>query len=72
MSDQPVKCSVTLPRPEYAQLRRECDQLAARLGLARVHGSAVFRALLAELRTDPALADRVAATVAAGAVRHAA
>ena len=58
-----VNVSVALDLDEYAALRNRCDQLATALGVPRVHGSTVLRALLAELRTDDALVARVAAAL---------
>jgi hypothetical protein len=69
-----VRITVDLPTDDHADLRRRCGEYADALAVPRVVQGDVLRVLLAELRTDAALADRVRAALArqGGSLRHAA
>lgn len=63
---KPVRLSVDLAPAAYRRLIDYCHQTAEELGVARVNGVDVLRALLAELADDQDLAARVRGRVAAG------
>lgn len=61
---KPVRLSVDLAPAAYRGLIDYCHQSAEELGVARVNGVDVLRALLAELADDENLAARVRAHIA--------
>lgn len=61
---KPVRLSVDLAPAAYRGLIDYCHQSAEELGVARVNGVDVLRALLAELAYDGDLAARVRARIA--------
>jgi hypothetical protein len=68
-----VRVTVELRPEEHADLRRLCEEYATGIGLTRVAGSEVLRALLGELRADEQLRERVGEALRAsgGSRRHA-
>lgn len=58
---RPVRVTVELSPMEHKALRQWCAQTSADLDLPVVAGAEVFRALLALMRNDPAVADAVRA-----------
>jgi hypothetical protein len=68
-----VRVTVELRTEEHAMLRRLCNRYAEQLGVPRVAGAEVFRALLNQLLADQELGSRIAADLArtGGSRRHA-
>lgn len=62
---KPVRLSVDLAPAAYRGLIDYCHQSAEEIGVARVNGVDVLRALLAELSGDQDLAARVRGRIAA-------
>lgn len=62
---KPVRLSVDLAPAAYRGLIDYCHRTAEDLGVARVNGVDVLRALLGELAEDEQLAERVSARIAA-------
>lgn len=68
-----VRVTVELRTDEHSRLRRLCDTYAEQLGVSRVAGAEVFRALLNHLLVDQELGSAIAADLArtGGSRRHA-
>ncbi len=63
---RPVRLTVDVPPADHAALNRWCLDAAAELGLARVHGQEIVRALLHRALRNPELRAAITGEVAAG------
>jgi hypothetical protein len=61
---RPVRLTVDVAPAEHAALGRLALDAAAELGLARIHGQEIVRALIRRLLADPQLRREVLADVA--------
>ncbi len=62
---KPVRLTVDVPLADHAALAHWCLEAAQELGVARVHGQELVRALLKKALSDPDLRQHVTSDVAA-------